>query len=79
MDDRIKRLNGHTDEYLRMLNEMDKLEEADGIPGKLTKEDIEAKLEEARYESYQKLMEETGVPQLSITDADAKPMKEKES
>ena len=38
MDDRIKRLNGHTDEYLRMLNEMDKQEEADGIPGKLTKE-----------------------------------------
>ncbi|NME58441.1 transposase, partial [Dorea formicigenerans] len=31
LDDRIKWLNGHTDEYLRILNEMDKQEETDVI------------------------------------------------
>ena len=61
---------------------MDKQEEIEDIPGNLTKESIETKLKEAqerlaRYESYQKLMEETGVSQLSITDADAKLMKNK--
>ena len=45
------------------------------IPGNLTKESIEAKLKEAqerlaRYESYQKLMEEQEYLS-SITDADA--------
>ena len=79
LDERIKWLNGHVDEYLRILNEMDEQEEE---PGKLTKEAIEAKLKEARerlarYEGYQKLMEESGVSQLSITDADAKLMKNK--
>ena len=82
LDDRIKWLNGHTDEYLRLLNEMDKQEEADEIPGELTRESLEDKLKEAqerlaRYEGYQKLMEETGASQLSITDADAKLMKNK--
>lgn len=82
LDDRIKWLNGHTDEYLRLLNEMDKREEADEDAGELTRESLEAKLKEAqerlaRYEGYQKLMEETGASQLSITDADAKLMKSK--
>lgn len=82
LDDRIKWLNGHTDGYLRILNEMDKQEETDVISGELTRESLEAKLKEAqerlaRYEGYQKLMEETGVSQLSITDADAKLMKNK--
>ncbi len=65
LDDRIKWLNGHTDEYLRILNEMDQQEEADEIRGELTRAELEAKLKEAqamvaRYEGYQKLMEETG-------------------
>lgn len=82
MDDRIKWLNGHTDEYLRILNEMDQQEEADEIRGELTRAELEAKLKEAqerlaRYEGYQKLMEETGASQLSIIDADAKLMKNK--
>ena len=82
LDDRIKWLNGHTDEYLRMLNEMDRQEGADELPGELTREALEAKLKEARerlarYEGYQKLMEETGASQLSITDADARLMKNK--
>lgn len=80
LDDRIKWLNGHTDEYLRILNEMDKQEEGD--PEELTREIVEARLKEAqerlaRYEGYQKLMEESGASQLSITDADAKLMKNK--
>ena len=48
LDDRIKWLNGHTDEYLRILSEMDEQEEADGIPGELTRESLEAKLKEAQ-------------------------------
>ena len=82
MDDRIKWLNGHTDEYLRILNEMNQQEEVDEIQGELTRAELEAKLKEAqerlaRYEGYQKLMEETGASQLSITDADEKLMKNK--
>ena len=73
MDDRIKWLNGHTDEYLRILNEMNQQEEVDEIQGELTRAELEAKLKEAqerlaRYEGYQKLMEETGASQLSITN-----------
>lgn len=82
LDDRIKWLNAHTDEYLRILKEMDEQEELEEIPEKLTREVVEAKLKEAqerlaRYESYQKLMEETGASQLSLTDADARLMKNK--
>ena len=82
LDDRIKWLNAHTDEYLRILKEMDEQEELEEIPEKLTREVVEAKLKEAqerlsRYESYQKLMEETGASQLSLTDADAILMKNK--
>lgn len=82
LDDRIKWLNVHTDEYLRILKEMDEQDELAETPEKLTREVIEAKLKEAqerleRYESYQELMEETGVSQLSLTDADARLMKNK--
>ena len=61
---------------------MDQQEEADEIRGELTRAELEAKLKEAqerlaRYEGYQKLMEETGASQLSIIDADAKLMKNK--
>ena len=82
LDDRIKWLNAHTDEYLRILKEMDEQEELEEIPEKLTREVVETKLKEAqerlaRYESYQKLMEETGASQLSLTDADARLMKNK--
>ena len=75
-------MNGHTDEYLRILNEMNQQEEVDEIQGELTRAELEAKLKEAqerlaRYEGYQKLMEETGASQLSIADADEKLMKNK--
>ena len=80
LDDRIKWLNGHVDEYLRILDDMDKQEDLDDMPENLTKELVEEKLKEARerlerYEGYQKIMEESGASQLSLTDADAKLMK----
>ena len=82
LDDRIKWLNGHTEEYLRILSDMDEQEEIEESPENLTRELIEEKLKEAqerleKYLGYQKLMEESGASQLSLTDADAKLMKNK--
>lgn len=81
LDDRIKWLNGHTEEYLRVIADIDEKEDLDDAE-LLTRESVEAKLEEARerlarYEGYQKLMEESGASQLSLTDADSKLMKSK--
>ncbi|MBP3216121.1 MAG: transposase [Clostridium sp.] len=81
LDDRIKWLNGHTDEYLRILSDMDEQEDLDE-EGDLTRELVEAKLKEAqerlaRYEGYRRIMEETGASQMSLTDADARLMKNK--
>lgn len=80
LDDRIKWLDGHTEEYLRILKEMD--EEENEENGQLTKQLVERKLKEAQdrlelYKEYQKIMEETGASQLSLIDADAKLMKNK--
>lgn len=82
LDDRIRWLNGHIDEYLRILDDTDEQENMDETPQGLTRELIEEKLQEARerlekYEGYQKLMEETGQSQMSLTDADARLMKSK--
>ena len=82
LDDRIKWLNGHIEEYLRILDDADKQEELEENPENLTKELIEEKLKEARerlekYEGYQKIMEESGQSQMSLTDADARLMKSK--
>lgn len=82
LDDRIKWLNGHIDEYLRILDDADKQEDFDENPENLTKELIEEKLREARerlekYEGYQRVMEESGQSQMSLTDADARLMKSK--
>lgn len=81
LDDRIKWLNGHMEEYLRILADIDEKEDLDDAD-LLTKETVEAKIAEAkerlvRYEEYQKLMEESGASQLSLTDADSKLMKSK--
>lgn len=82
LDDRIKWLNGHVDEYLRILDDMDKQDDFDEDTDNITKELIEEKLKEARerlakYEGYQKVMEESGQSQMSLTDADARLMKSK--
>ena len=79
LDDRIKWLNGHIEEYLRILDEADRQEDD---PERLTRELIEEKLQETRerlkkYEGYQRIMEENGQSQMSLTDADAKLMKSK--
>jgi len=79
LDDRIKWLDAHTDEYIRLLEENDDNEE---LFGELTREELERKLAEAqerlkRYEGYRELMEQTGASQLSIVDADARLMKNK--
>ena len=64
LDDRIKWLDGHTDEYLRILKEMDEEKDLDEDV-ELTRGLVEQKLKEAqerleRYRGYQKIMEETG-------------------
>ena len=79
LDDRIRWLNGHIEEYLRILDEADRQEDD---PERLTRELIEEKLQETRerlkkYEGYQRIMEESGQSQMSLTDADAKLMKSK--
>ena len=82
LDDRIKWLNGHIEEYLRILDDTDRQEDFEDNPEWLTREVIEEKLQEARerlkkYEGYQRIMEENGQSQMSLTDADAKLMKSK--
>lgn len=82
VDDRIKWLNAHTDEYLRILKEMDEQEDQEEESEQLTRESVEEKLKAARerlarYESYQRLMEESGVSPISLADADARLMKNK--
>lgn len=80
LDDRIKWLNGHMEEYLRILDDADRQEDLEEEPDKLTREIIEEKLKEAgerleRYMGYQRIMEETGQSQMSLIDADARLMK----
>ena len=80
LDDRIKWLEDHTQEYLRLIDEADKEEEA--ASGTLTREELETKLAEAqerleRYRSYRELMEKENLTQISLTDADARLMKNK--
>lgn len=79
LDDRIKRLDDRISEYLYELDETDR-EDDERI---LSREDLEHKLEVARerknkYEEYRKQLEESGEKQLSLTDPDAKLMKQNE-
>lgn len=83
LDDRIKWLNQHVEEYLRQLDEADQMEgEQEELAGRFTLEELETKLAEARerlerYEGYREYMEKNGLSQLSITDPDSKLMKNK--
>lgn len=79
LDDRIKRMDLQSEEYLRLLKESDKDED---FCGEFTKEQLHEKLQKvterkARYESYLKKMEEENLAQISLTDSDAKLMKNK--
>lgn len=76
LDDRLKRLDIRIEEYLAAL------EESDGEDmRRLTRKEVEEKLEKlqerrARYEGYLKELEESGESQMSLTDPDARLMKE---
>ena len=79
LDDRISWLEGHIDEYLRLLDQTDEAEDPDS-PVVLTRDEINSKLTEAEerlalYRAYQQKMEEEGLSQISLTDPDAKLMK----
>ena len=84
LDDRIQWLDAHIDEYLRQMDAIDSIETAEEmeLEGMLSRDTLEQKLQEAqerleRYKGYRQYMEENGLSQLSITDADAKLMKNK--
>lgn len=76
LDDRLKRLDAHIDEYLVAL------EESDGEDvRKLSRREVEEKLaalqeRKTRYEGYLRQLEEGGESQMSLTDPDARLMKE---
>lgn len=77
LDDRIDYLEGHIDDYMRQLDQQDKEETSSGT---LSKEELDAKLMEARdrlqrYKLYREYMEQNNLSQLSLTDADARLMK----
>lgn len=84
LDDRIQWLNAHIDEYLRQMDAIDSIETSEEmeIEGMLSRDILDQKLREAqerleRYRGYRQYMEENGLSQLSITDADARLMKNK--
>ena len=79
LDDRIKWLDNHTQEYLRLIEIADEEENAEGT---LTKEELEEKLQEAqerleKYQGYRAIMERDNLTQISLTDAEARLMKSK--
>ncbi len=81
LDDRIIWLDAHVSEYLRILNDSDEVEDASELEN-MTREALEEKLKDAqerleKYKGYQQYMEENNLSQLSLTDADARLMKNK--
>lgn len=85
LDDRIKWLDAHCEEYMRLIRIADArdADDADEIrEGTLTKEELEDRFAEAkeRLEHYRELreyMEKNGLSQLSLTDEECKLMKNK--
>lgn len=78
LDDRIKRLDEHIAMYMEELEACDADENR-----KLTKEELLHKIEvckdrKEKYEGLRDHMEETGVSQISLTDPDARLMKQNE-
>lgn len=83
LDERIRRLDAHTKEYLRLLEETDAVEDELEMPQYLSKDELERKLKEAlerleKYRQYQRFMEENDLSQLSTVDFDAKLMKDRD-
>lgn len=83
LDDRIKWLEDHTQEYLRLIEISDQNEDAEErMSGEFTKEELEEKLKEAeerleKYRGYRDYMEQNGLTQISLTDPDCRLMKNK--
>lgn len=78
LDDRILRLDEHIRIYMEELDACDEEESR-----KLSKEELQHKLDvckdrKERYEQYRKQMEESGDSQMSLTDPEAKLMKQNE-
>ena len=78
LDDRILWLNQHVEEYLRQIEVLDLADEE--VSGTFTREELDEKLKKAqerleRYQRYRSYMEENGLAQMSLVDADAKLMK----
>ncbi len=78
LDDRIKRLDEHIILYMNQLEEADENETRS-----LSKEELEHKLDSCkerkqRYETYREHMEKCGASQLSLTDPEARLMKQNE-
>ena len=81
LDDRIEWLTQHSDEYLRILEDADNMDESEA-DGQFSREELEEKLAQTqerleRYKAYRQYMEDNNLTQLSITDADARLMKSK--
>lgn len=80
LEERMEWLADHADEYMRLIEIADADEEA--AEGSFTREELEQKLKETqerleKYKGYRKIMEEKGLSQLSLTDADCRLMKMK--
>lgn len=80
LEERIEWLADHADEYMRLIEIADADEDA--AEGSFTREELEQKLKETqerleKYKRYRRIMEEKGLTQLSLTDADCRLMKMK--
>ena len=86
LDERIQWMQDRSKEYLRQIEIIDKKEDEEMAEaeaeanGMLTKEILEKKLQELqerteRYKGYQEMMEREKLTQISLTDADARLMK----
>lgn len=82
LDDRITYLDARIEQYMNALETMDQVDENEETMNESEIAFLQEKLAEAmkrreKYKGYQKQMEETGVSQLSLVDADSKLMKNK--
>lgn len=80
LEERMNWMEDRADEYLRLIEIADAND--DTLEGEFTREELEQKLQEIgeryeKYKGYREYMEENGLTQLSLTDADCKLMKMK--
>lgn len=73
LNDKIKWLKQHVEEYLRQIASADEMEDGEELAGQFTREELEEKLRKAKerlekYEWYWEYMEKNGVSQMSLVD-----------